>query len=49
MLVLGNDLTVPDFLVPYLEWFAPNAVQDGQEPTLESVLEHGAGCVPRTG
>ena len=34
------DMPVPDLLVPYLQRLAPYAVQDGQEPGLEGVLEH---------
>ena len=34
------DVAVPDLLVPYLQRLAPYAVQDGQEPGLEGVLEH---------
>ena len=34
------DVAVPDLLVPYLQWLAADAVQDGQEPALERVLEH---------
>ena len=33
-------MPVPDLLVPYLQRLAPYAVQDGQEPGLEGVLEH---------
>ena len=33
-------MSVPDLLVPYLQRFAPYAVQDGQEAGLERVLEH---------
>ena len=33
-------MAVPDLLVPYLQWLAADAVQDGQEPALERVLEH---------
>jgi hypothetical protein len=34
------DVTIPDFLVPDLERFAPNAVQDREEAALKGILEH---------
>ena len=36
----GIELTISNFLVPNLKRFAPDAVENGQESTLESVLKH---------
>lgn len=40
-------MSVPDLLVPYLQWLAPESdrllpdgIEDGQEPRLIGVLEH---------
>ena len=34
------DVPIPDLLVPDLKGLGADAVQDGEEPALESVLEH---------
>ena len=35
-----SDASRPTVLVPYLQWLASDAVQDGQKTRLESVSEH---------